>query len=190
VSLVATKTSVCIAKCGRLIRPGDAYEPIVGTGGFVHPGCVDRYERLLAREVAPVRNAPQSARAGEFVEHTCERCGQHFAGRRGDVVDRCRVPAHVLPEGVKPIGPGDTCGGRLVQVGEDLLPATTAEGDAGSRESAGSVEPARSRSASPLRSRDPQLGLGDVPPEPAGESGERGGAREERNAPSGEEADQ
>jgi hypothetical protein len=117
----------CAANCGDWIDEGEPYRKIAAGGdrptAYIHPDCVDRYKQLLAAGQKPVRNAPQ--READFWEATCERCGQHFAerGPRDALPDRCPVPACVLREGLKPAGPGDTCGGRLVPVGEDLEPA-------------------------------------------------------------------
>jgi hypothetical protein len=187
VTRLAEYTCHCAADCGQLIRRGEPYEKIVGGGSqqtaYLHPECVDAYERLLAAaKVGPVRNAPQSARATELGEFECERCGKYHAGRsRGGTPEPCRA---ITPDG--------TCGGRLVPVGEDL-PTTTPETDratapaAGSRSFAGTGEPARSRSGGRPRRLDPQPGLGDEAAGPAGEIEERGSAPRERNAPSGED---
>jgi hypothetical protein len=123
----------CAANCGDWIDEGDPYDKIAAGGdrptAYIHPGCVDRYKRLLAANQTPVRNArPSEDAMADYVEAQCERCGQDWAGRRsrdglGD--GRCPVPAHVLREGLGPIGPGETCGGRLVPVGgEPGLAAT------------------------------------------------------------------
>jgi hypothetical protein len=188
-SRVAERTSHCAANCGRLIRCGEPYEMVVGSGdrptAYVHPGCLDAYERLLAAGQTP--NAPQSEEAeSEIIEGTCERCGHALSARRsrGGLPARCPVPAHVLPDRVAPIGPGGTCGGRLLDPDVALMawkPARAAggQGAAGKRSPAGIGEPARSRSEGRLRKLEPGGVLGGELGERAGQLSARGGAQPE-----------
>lgn len=172
-SRLAEHTSHCAADCGRLIRGGrDQYEMVTASGdhatAHIHVDCLDLYEQKLNARQKPVRNAPQSARvATEIVEHQCERCGADYAGRRGDVADRCRVLAYQLAPAIRATldDLDGICGGRLVPVGED--PPATSAADAGeSRSLEGSAEPVRTLPVGSLRRLDPQAAL-DVDSSPS-----------------------
>jgi hypothetical protein len=102
----------CAANCGGWIDEGDPYGKIAAGGdrptAYIHPGCADRYKRLLAANQTPVRNAPRR-REPELVERECQRCGAAYAGPPEDVVDRCRAP------GIN----GKPCDGPLVDIDAD-----------------------------------------------------------------------
>jgi hypothetical protein len=110
VSRLAKLTSACAAGCGRLVREGVDQSQMIaqpdGGAHYVHPECLDAYERRLAARDKPVRNARISDEAqAEFVEHMCGRCGADYAGRPGDVTGVCACGGELVPVGEEPPTP-------------------------------------------------------------------------------------
>jgi hypothetical protein len=114
VSRLAKITSTCAAGCGRLIREGVDQSQLIaqpdGGAHYVHPECVDDYERKVAARDKPVRNARISDEAqAEFVEHMCGRCGADYAGRPGDATGVCACGGDLVVPGEEPVPPLLVC---------------------------------------------------------------------------------
>jgi hypothetical protein len=200
----------CVAEYeARLTREGTRNAPQADTVGVIVETVCERCGADYAGRAGAATGT--CACGGELVPIrserppspiVCERCGlngtmkQRERAQQGLPPGTCTKLGYMIkPSARRPgMAPASTCGGRLVPAGEART-GTSPETAAGSLPAAdspgteGTGEPARSPFGDPLRKLDPQLGLGGVSPEPAGEIDERGGARADRTAPSGEEAD-
>jgi hypothetical protein len=106
--LAKAKHDAVCAACKRLIKEGELRRGVAqvdGTWHSIHPQCLDAYEEQLAAGAAERPPSVRAAKRAELVEHKCSSCGENYAGRPEDVVDRC------------------VCAGPLVDVDTDDRPA-------------------------------------------------------------------